>query len=291
MTQFSQRRWKLCVGLALAGCLAGLGVFWTVGSYLCAPNNHPVRVPENLPVEAVSFPSASGATLRGWLVSPAPARGVVILQHGVHSTRASMVGRARFLSAAGYAVLLFDFQAHGESVGQRITFGHLESRDSQAAVAFVKQRFPRQPVALIGVSLGGAAALLAEPPLDVQALVLESVFPTIVDATKDRLEWLFTRPARCLSPLLTCQFKLRMGISPDALRPIDHAARLKTPKLFLAGTADPRTRFSEAQQMFTLAAEPKPRFSVPGAGHEDLHRYLGARYEQLILEFLVAHLK
>jgi hypothetical protein len=30
---------------------------------------------------------------------------------------------------------------------------------------------------------------------------------------------------------------------------------------------------------------------VPGADHEDLHRYLGARYEQLILEFLVAHLK
>ena len=58
-----------------------------------------------------------------------------------------------------------------------------------------------------------------------------------------------------------------------------------------AGTADPRTRFSEAQQMFTLAAEPKSFFPVPGADHEDLHRYLGARYEQLILEFLAARLK
>lgn len=217
--------------------------------------------------------------------------GVVILQHGARADRKQVLDRARFLHTAGYAVLLFDFQAHGESVGKQITFGHLESRDSQAAVAFTKQRFPDQPIGVIGVSLGGVSALLAKPPLDVQALVLESIFPDIVSATKDRLEWVYGKPARLLWPLLTCQLKLRIGISTDELRPIERAAEIKTPKLFLAGTRDPRTKFSEAREMYARAAEPKAFFPVDGADHEDLHHYLGMRYEKLILDFLKEHLK
>ena len=49
-----------------------------------------------------------------------------------------MVPRARLLAAAGFSVLLFDFQAHGESTGDRITFGRLEGLDARAAVAFVR---------------------------------------------------------------------------------------------------------------------------------------------------------
>src|ERR1035438_4256770 len=99
-----------------------------------------------------------------------------------------MVERARFISQSGYAALLFDFQAHGESIGKQITVGYLESRDAQAAVEFAHRRFPGKPVAVIGVSLGAAAAVLAHPPLDVQALVLELMYPTVEDAIKDRLE-------------------------------------------------------------------------------------------------------
>jgi alpha/beta superfamily hydrolase len=51
--------------------------------------------------------------------------------HGVRANRLSMVERARFLSYAGYSVLLFDFQGHGESTGQHITFGYLESKDAR----------------------------------------------------------------------------------------------------------------------------------------------------------------
>ena len=291
MIGFFQRKWKLLGSLLFAALVLGLAASWLVGGALCASANHPVAKPENLAVEPVSFESTSGTMIHGWLVQPETNRGVVILQHGVRADKSSLVERAKFLSRAGYAVLLFDFQAHGESIGKKITFGFLESRDSQAAVEFVKKRFPGKPIGVIGLSLGGAAALLARPPLEVQALVLESVYPDVVDATKDRLELVLCRPARMLSPLLTCQFNLRIGVSPDALRPIDGAEEIKTPKLFLAGTKDLRTKFSEAQEMFARAAEPKTFFPVEGAGHEDLHHFLGARYEQLILDFLEKHLK
>jgi uncharacterized protein len=286
-----RQRWKLAGALAVAGLVAGLVFSWRVGGGLCAPHNHTVPSPADLPVEPVNFASASGAMIHGWLVAPATNRSVVILLHGVRADRTQMLGRVPFLVRAGYAVLLFDLQAHGESIGRTITYGLLESRDAQAAVAFVRQRFPGQPIGVIGVSLGGAAALLGSPPLDAQALVLESVFPTIVDATKDRLEWVWGRPARLLSPLLTGQFKLRLGVGPAALRPIDRAAEIQTPKLFLAGTRDPRTKIAEAEEMFARAAEPKAFYPVAGADHEDLHRFLGARYEELVLNFFDEHLK
>lgn len=59
-------------------------------------------------------------------------------------------------------MLLFDFQAHGESPGDHITFGFLESRDARAALDFVHRELPGQLVAALGISLGGAAAVLAD---------------------------------------------------------------------------------------------------------------------------------
>src|SRR5882672_1925461 len=95
------------------------------GSALSAPYKQPVAdLPSDLSGESVEFSSTSGATLRGWLLPGVKAGGAILLMHGVRANRSSMLGRARFLSQAGYSVLLFDFQAHGESTGKHITFGY-----------------------------------------------------------------------------------------------------------------------------------------------------------------------
>ena len=291
MIRFFQRKWKRICSLLLAALFLGLAASWIFGGVYSAPCNHPVAVPKNLAVEQVTFPSNSGTTIHGWLVSSGTNRGVVILQHGIHADKSILVERAQFLSQAGYAVLLFDFQAHGESVGAKITLGHLESRDSQAAVAFVKKRFPGKPVGVIGVSLGAAAAALAKPPLDVQAIVLESMYPTVVDAIKDRIEMRLGPPGRCLSLLLTAQLKWRIGCSPDDLRPMVCVEKITTPKLFLAGTKDRETKFSESQEMFQCAAAPKTFVPFDGAHHQDLLDFAPDKYRKTVLDFLNENLK
>src|SRR5690349_4880037 len=170
MTGFFQQNWKLLGELLIALMFFGLVASWRVGGYICSPWNRPVKMPDDLPVGKVTFRSESGATIHGWLVDSKANRAVVVLQHGIREDKASLVERARFLVAAGYAVLLYDFQAHGESIGSKMTFGYLESRDSQAAVEFVRIRFPGKPIGVIGLSLGAAAAVLAQPTLEVQAL-------------------------------------------------------------------------------------------------------------------------
>ena len=265
--------------------VAALVAVWVIGADLCRAHNHATQMPANLVVEAVTFPSASGSTIHGWLAASVTNRGVVVLQHGVRSDKTTLVTRAQMLKAAGYAVLMFDFQAHGESPGARIIFGHLESLDSRAAVAFVKQRFPGKPVGVLGVSMGAAAAALARPALEVQALVLEMVYPTIEEATKDRIEIRLGRFARCLSPLLTLQLPLRIGCRVGDLQVVDAVGKIGVPKLFMAGTEDRDTKFAEAGEIFNRAAAPKQFAPFVGARHQDLLAFSPAQYSSLVLNF------
>ncbi len=280
--------------LLVAVVLAALavGVVWIAGGALASPlRANCGRPPADLPCETVNIASGSGATLRGWFVAGKPGCGAVVLMHGVRVNRLAMLGRARFLHRQGYSVLLCDFQSHGESSGERITFGHLESRDAQAEVAYVRRRLPQEKVAALGVSLGGAAALLATPPLQVDALVLESVYPTIDEAISNRLAMRLSPLARLATPLLTLQLRPRIGVSADQLRPIDRIAHVTVPKLIISGTADRQTPITETERLFQGAAAPKELWRVEGAQHQDLHAFATAEYERRIAGFLAAHLR
>src|SRR5262249_48872686 len=146
----------LAIAVALL-CFAVIGA----GLFLSAPVHVAVGpVPDGLAAEPVEIASESGAALRGWFVPGRAGGGARVLMHGVHANRLSMVRRARFLSEAGFAVLLFDFQAHGESSGDRITFGVREALDARSAVTYARRRLPRERVGALGSSLGGAAILL-----------------------------------------------------------------------------------------------------------------------------------
>jgi uncharacterized protein len=249
---------SLPVALAgLASCLA----LWLIGGSLAAPQNqHIGELPSNLTGRNVEFKSVSGSLLRGWFIPGKNGMGTVILMHGVRANRLSMLNRARFLASAGYSVLLFDFQAHGESPGEHVTFGYLESKDAQAAVAFLHQNNLRGKIGIIGVSMGGAASLLATPPLEVDALILESVYPTI-------------------------------EVGPEELRPIEKARESHTPKFFIFGSEDRHTRVAESKRLFADAADPKEAWEIEGAGHVDLHEYSKAEYERRILAFLERYLR
>jgi alpha-beta hydrolase superfamily lysophospholipase len=269
-----------------------IGAALLAGHYLAAAEPQTIgNLPVDLHGKSVVFPSKSGATLHGWFIPGVKGKGAVVLMHGVRANRLSMVERARFISRAGYSVLLFDFQAHGESSGDHITFGGLESRDAQAAVQFLRENAPHEKIAVIGVSLGGAASILASPPLDVDAVVLEMVYPTINEAVSDRLAIKFGGWERLLTPLLLVQLHPRLGIEPNELRPIDKVGQLKSPKLFIAGSDDRHTTIEESRRLFEAASDPKEFWMIQGAAHVDFHQTGKTEYEHRILEFLERNLK
>ena len=266
-------------------------VSWIAGTLLTAPVPRKIGdLPQDLQGRLVEFPSESGSQIHGWFLPGRVGQGLVIVMHGVRASRLDMLSRARFLSRAGYAVLLFDFQAHGESAGKQITFGYLESRDARAAVAFARTVAPQERIGAIGVSMGGAAAILADPPITVDAVVLEQVYPALHDAIGDRISMRLGAWSRVLTPLLSWQLPPRLGVSDRALRPLDHVGQITAPKLFVGGQSDQHTTSEELCRMFDAAAEPKELWIVPRAAHVDLSRFAKADYETRILNFFSQHL-
>lgn len=281
----------LLILLVVVGGLTTVAMAWRIGGQLYAPNNYGVGPPPaDLGAEVVTFSSRSGATLHGWWLPGSNSQAGVVLLHGSGTDRRSMLERARFLKAAGYSVLLFDFQAQGESVGNHVTDGYLEALDARAAVEFMRQRGVEK-VGIIGFSLGAAAAVLgSEGPLPVDAMVLEALYPTIEEATADRIRLHLSAWGGWLYPLFTWQLQPRLGVAPEALRPIDRIAAVKAPILFIAGAEDRHTTLAESERLYAKAVEPKQLWVLPDAHHEDFYEHAPDAYRQRVLDFFTGTL-
>ena len=278
--------------LLLLSCLSLLvAILLFVGHRLSRPEQHSIgSPPPMLQADSVLLPTDTGGHVSGWFSSGSSGSGAVLLLHGVRGDRRAMLDRALFLHRAGFSTLLIDLPAHGESSGERITFGKLEGAGVRAALAYLAQRLPDERIGVIGVSLGAAATVLENPQPAPAALVLESMYPTIEEALKDRLALHLGNWARALSPLLLCQLPWRTGVSAAELRPIEQLGRLRSPLLLVAGSEDRHTTLAETERLFAAAAEPKSLWIIQGAAHVDLHQIDRSAYESRVGGFLADHL-
>jgi len=274
------------LSILLLGLLMGGAVLsWLAGSTLVAPTQHLVPRPAGLQADKVQIERGNGPPVAGWFLRGS-GKGAILLLHGIRADRRQMLGRARFLATSGYSVLLIDLPGHGESVAPAITFGLREADGVQAALAFLREQTPGEPLGLIGVSLGAASFMLCKTCLQVDAVVLESMYPTIEEAVEDRLRQRAGVLAMPLSRLLLWQLPLRLDINQQQLRPIDAMPGLRMPVMVAAGERDLHTTIEETRRIFAGAAQPKALWEVPGAAHVDLHAYAPREYEERIGRFL-----
>lgn len=298
-------RWRRGVlALVMLGVLSGAGL-WIAGEQLSRPARaslgpppadlqaRTVRIPVPRPIPELATEQATGQ-VSAWFSPGQPGRGAVLLLHGVRSHRGQMLARARLLHEAGLGVLLIDLPAHGESSGERISFGWRESQGVAAALNFLRRELPQERLGVIGVSLGGASLLLLPPaqrgPL--QAVVLESVYSTIEEAVHNRLrvrigEFL----SRGLTPLLLSQLPLRLGVVPAQLRPEQALRQLDAPVLVAGGQLDTQTPSAETQRMAAAAPQLQALWLVEGAHHTDLQAFSPEAYRQKVLAFLIQRLR
>ena len=293
------RRWILtgvlaCVAVIAIGAM-GVGELLS-GAAPTAVDSLSGPMSSDFPVESVQIPinapsRAADSGVHGWLKRGERGGGVILLVHSIRSNRVEMLSRAKFLNAQGYGVLLVDLQAHGETLGERITFGIRESEDVEAAVAYLRENFPSERIAAIGVSLGAAAIMLARHPLRLDAVVLESLHPTIEEAVENRLRLHLGKFGPLFSPLLLWQLSYRLDLPPEALNPITRMGDLDAPLLLISGTDDRHTTVAETRRLFEAARQPKEMWIVPGGGHFNMHAYAGREYEDRILDFLEPYMR
>lgn len=260
--------------------LLGACSLWGAGTYLSKSANHTIVMP------MTDFKSFEFNSTHGSILSSNQSHKCALLLHGVRSDRTSMIERAEFLKTLGITSALIDMQAHGETEGDTISFGHLESKDASNGMAYLKSNLGCEKIIVIGHSLGGAAALLGSASHEANALVLESVYPTIEEAVRDRLESKIGKIAGVIAPLLYLQIPLRIGVPLERLRPIEALKSVQVPVYIIGGSLDRSTTPSETQRMYDSVRSSKRLWIVEGAAHQDIYAFTRKVYEKKIKEFI-----
>jgi uncharacterized protein len=131
--------------------------------------------------------------------------------------------------------------------------------------------------------------VLANLPVPINAVVLESMYPTIEQAVADRLVIRLGSIGAYLAPVFLWQIPLRTGVSINQLRPINQIAKLNIPLLIASGSEDRHTTLEETKRIFQAANEPKLLWVVQGAAHINLHAFEPRVYEEKILGHFAKH--
>ena len=287
-------RYWLAEAMARVASASGVGhaaAAWTVSRWLTRPTHSRVpKLPPDLPhaCEAVECRTADVCRLAGWVVTPPAPRATVALFHGIRANRTQTLDRIAFLAAAGYRCVAFDHRAHGASSGNRTSFGFHESQDVTAVMGLVQQRWPDEPCAAIGISMGGAAICYAGGVLEgVNALILESVYADVASAFTSRIGNTLPSWVAELSAGVIGVTERRLGVRLAQLAPAAHVAALAPrPILFVTGQEDPHATPADLQRLAARYPGPAEHAVVPGARHKDLCTVGGLGYQLRVLDFL-----
>lgn len=274
--------------VALIAMLLGLGMSWGFGSLMVRPaaSDVPPAIP---PARDIEMIAADGVRIAAtWWPGRSAAAPAILLLHGNGASRALMAEKGRWLSGQGYAVLAIDFRGHGESQQEARSFGLRESRDAAAAFAWLKARNGGGRIAVLGISLGGAAALLGEEgPLPADALVLHAVYPDIRHAVRNRIASIAGPLAWAAEPLLSYQSLPRWGVWPGGLSPRAALARYRGPVFVIGGAEDRYTPRGETRSIYEAVHGPRMLWIVPGLDHAAVSGIDGEEYRRRLLGFLV----
>ena len=286
--------------------ILGLGFLAVSLSFLLVyinthPPTHPLHIVPSTyraDYEAIAFISKDGTVLKGWLlkplhdVEPAPA---IIICHGVGANKSDFTEFGVHLSRRGYAVLLFDFRAHGESGGSRSSLGYHEQDDVLAALGYLQTRreVDSSCIGIYGFSMGGAAALLAAAKTDgFRAVAVDSAFTSLRDQARTAVTEFYHLPAWPFLPLAVLAYEICFRTTIDAVSPVNEIAKISpVPVLVIAGGDDELVPAENGQRLYEAAKEPKELWTVPGAVHGGTLEVSGAAYEERISEFFDKYLR
>lgn len=251
--------------------------------------------PENygLKAQKIAIKTPDGLTLSAWLVesNQDTTYATVVELHGISNCKETNFPRAQILADSGYASLLLDLRGHGESEGTYCTFGAKEKYDLKAVADTLARRAPGRPMAIWGASLGGAIALQA---MDVEPRfsfgIVESTFDEYPRVAEEygadfmlglRSKWVLNRVLHKAGTIA--------DFDPYAVKPVEAAARIDRPVLFMHGDKDSRIPLEFNKRNFDAVPNAGKRWVVaPGAGHINIWAKDGEHLKREVYAFLAA---
>lgn len=296
-------KWRRRLLLVLI-CVAGFG--WVLWAFLTSFLLHPLRRPltgddgkprtpaaKGLAFVEESFLATDGVKLAAWRIpgeKPGPASKVCVLVHGHQDNRASMLDYLPIFRGLGYDVFAFDLRCHGDSEGDRFTFGYLEWQDVVAAIGHLRRLgYPADRMIGFGGSIGGTVMLKAQAVArPFSLLILDSSTSDMRATIASYGTRLFGTPT-WLGRFILDGAEWRAGFDLDTVVGVDLACRITTPTLLMHGVDDRHIPIEHAKKMQTCLAGPVELAEFPRATHAGSLWSDPKRYEAVIREFVTRH--
>ncbi|MBZ5521430.1 MAG: alpha/beta fold hydrolase [Acidobacteriia bacterium] len=246
----------------------------------------------------MSVTAADGAVLKGWYVHPRLFNGSsVVLTHGITDNREGIAGYARIFLDQGYAVLLPDARAHGESGGEFATYGVKEADDLHRWVSWLYDHDPPQCVYGFGESYGAALILqsLAREPRFC-AVAVEDSFSNAHEMSYERIsrplhmgDWFGRSLGRPVIWTAWVYSKSRYGIDLLQPSPLEGIRQSCVPVLLIQGMEDKSINPRHALILAQAGANHVQLWLVPRAWHTGAWSVAHQEFESRVLEWFSAH--
>jgi pimeloyl-ACP methyl ester carboxylesterase len=248
----------------------------------------------------VQIQAADGVILRAWYVQPTSFNGrAVVLTHGITDNREGVAGYGKIFLDQGYAVLLPDARAHGESGGEIATYGIREAGDLHRWISwlYANKLSPSECVYGFGESYGAALVLQS---LAVEhrycAVAVEDSFSSARAISYERVSgplhlgaWFGrTLGLPTLDSALVYSW-LRYGVDllkPSPLYAIEHSS---VPVLLIQGLEDRSIRPYHGKVLAAAAPDHVRLWLVPNAGHTMAWAASHQEYERRVLDWFAQH--
>ncbi len=196
----------------------------------------------------------SGATLHALHFRQPHPRGVVFFLHGNVGNLVTWTTGVDFYQRVNYDLFIVDYRGYGKSTGRVESEAQLHA-DARAAYDAMAALYRDTPIVIYGRSLGtGLAASLARD-VNPRLLVLVSAFTSLEAAAAREYPW---------APAWILEFPMHT----DAV-----IGEVKSPVLLIHGSEDKLIPRSDSERLRALARSPAELLIVPGAGHNDIHKF------------------
>ena len=243
--------------------------------------------------------SARGDDLQiaAWYIPNKESTRAVLLVHGRNASKqraisGKIVELGAALHDAGFAVLIIDMRGHGDSEGERYSFGVYERNDVLGAVDFLsKNGFEPGSIGVLGISMGGAAVIGAaseEPAIGV--VVLESTFADLNPLIEEQWENVSGMPMFVLPGVLLMN-RLIYGYDLTAVQPVNETVAVPPrPILIIHCTTDEMVDMWHPQALADAAPSAETAF-FDACSHAEIYRDYPEEYKAVLIPFLENNLK
>ena len=243
---------------------------------------------DGLKLHATYFPGMEDEAGR-----PADVSGVkkaVICFHGYTGEGLSNhIAIADYFLKKGYAMLMPDARAHGESEGEYIGFGCLDRKDALSWVNWLIGKCGNDvAIMLHGTSMGGATVLMAsglDLPCQVKGIVSDCGLTSPKEVLTHVLNHMYHLPAFPAIQGADLINKRLAGYGMDECNAKYEVQKAKVPILFIHGSSDTFVPVSMCHEIYENCASPKRKLIVEGAAHAESYYKDMADYEKVLTEF------